>query len=180
MARKVLVTLVDDLDGTELGENGETVEFAIDGQGYELDLSPENAQKVRDAFGQYGQHARKVAQRRASASGGGRRSGATGGGRSEQDREHTKAIREWAVKHGHMKAESRGRIPTVIREAYEAAQRGEQYALPGTETTPAPAKPEVKAEAKTETTPAKPAGKSTPAPAKADSSKDKDKVPATA
>lgn len=170
MARKVQVFLVDDLDGTDLGENGETVKFALDGTSYELDLSGDNAQKMRDAFGRYAQHARKVT---ASSSGGGRRSSSSSN-RSDADREHTKAVRTWAVANGHMRPESRGRIPTVIREAYEAHQRGEQYELPGMGskgTTPTLAQ-QVKAD--------KANDKSTTATAKGASSKDKDKVPATA
>ena len=45
MARKVQVVLTDDVDG---GEASETVNFALDGVTYEIDLSDENAAKLRD------------------------------------------------------------------------------------------------------------------------------------
>ncbi|MCA1705771.1 MAG: Lsr2 family protein, partial [Actinobacteria bacterium] len=41
MAQKTIVTLVDDLTGEE-AENISTVEFALDGVTYELDLNDEN------------------------------------------------------------------------------------------------------------------------------------------
>jgi hypothetical protein len=37
MAQKVITTLVDDLDGTEIKEGkGETILFVLDGNGYEI------------------------------------------------------------------------------------------------------------------------------------------------
>lgn len=71
MAQKVLVSLVDDLDGSEAEE---TVEFGLDGVSYQIDLSGENAEELRDALAQYVEHARRAAwpQARAAASGRGR------------------------------------------------------------------------------------------------------------
>ena len=45
MAQKTIVTLVDDLTGEE-AENINTVEFALDGVTYELDLTDENSTKA--------------------------------------------------------------------------------------------------------------------------------------
>lgn len=45
MARKVTVTLTDDTDDTQAAD--ETVEFALDGVNYEIDLSSKNAAKLR-------------------------------------------------------------------------------------------------------------------------------------
>src|SRR5260370_2954942 len=56
MAQKVQVLLVDDLDG---GEASETVSFRLDGTAYEIDLSGDNAGKLRKDFAQYVDHARK-------------------------------------------------------------------------------------------------------------------------
>ena len=51
MARKIIYQLVDDIDSTSLAEGeGETVQFALDGTDYEIDLSDENAKKLRDAL----------------------------------------------------------------------------------------------------------------------------------
>ena len=46
MAQRVNIVLEDDLDGTDADE---TVTFALDGVGYEIDLSSANAATLRDA-----------------------------------------------------------------------------------------------------------------------------------
>lgn len=60
MAKRIIETLVDDLDGTDLGSRGETIAFGLDGRRYEIDLSPENAAKLRRDLGRYVDRARKV------------------------------------------------------------------------------------------------------------------------
>ncbi len=118
MAQKVLVQLIDDLDGTP-AEDGQTVSFALDGVTYEIDLKPKNADKLRSALADFVAAARK-----------------TGGGRAKRraatttrqvvaearTKEQTKAIREWARSNGHELAD-RGRIPASVIEAFEAAHR---------------------------------------------------------
>jgi hypothetical protein len=49
MARKTVVTLVDDLTG-ETAEDISAVEFSVDGMAYELDLTDENSAKLRDTL----------------------------------------------------------------------------------------------------------------------------------
>lgn len=108
MAQKVQVILVDDLDG---GSADETVSFSLDGVSYEIDLNSENAAKLRDAFGTWVGHARRVGGRRAA----GRRTGARSGGPAGQ----SAAIREWARANGYT-VNDRGRIPAEIKIAYDA------------------------------------------------------------
>ena len=55
MAKTVIVTLTDDIDG---GDADETVRFALDGTSYEIDLSAANATKLRGALGPYVDKAR--------------------------------------------------------------------------------------------------------------------------
>jgi len=50
MAKTVIVKLTDDIDG---GDAEETVQFALDGKPYEIDLSAANASKLREAFKLY-------------------------------------------------------------------------------------------------------------------------------
>jgi hypothetical protein len=116
MARKVQVILSDDLDEDLPAD--ETVSFSLDGTNYEIDLSEKNATELRDTFSRYVQAARKVGRGSGRASGGGR-SRATGGG-GRMDREQAGAIRDWARKNGH-EVSDRGRIPSSVVEAYEAA-----------------------------------------------------------
>jgi hypothetical protein len=113
MAQKVMVTLVDDLDGTEAGE---TVEFGLDGASYEIDLSEDNAERLRDTLSEFVEHARRQAGAR-------KRLGLRGVGRAPRtasaDREQNQAIREWARKQG-MNVSDRGRIPKEVTDAYNA------------------------------------------------------------
>ncbi|MEV0248826.1 Lsr2 family protein [Nocardia sp. NPDC050712] len=111
MARKVVVTLVDDYDGKSKAE--ETVSFAIDGIAYEMDLSTLNAKQLRSTFEQWTPHARKVGRAARSKS---------SEKRSVVDREQTAAIRAWAREHGH-EVSSRGRIPAELVTAYAAANK---------------------------------------------------------
>lgn len=107
MAQKVQVLLVDDLDG---GEASETVSFSLDGTTYEIDLSSDNAGKLRKDFQSYIDHARK------GGGGGGRRRRA----RTGPGRERSAEIRAWARQRGH-KVSERGRIPATIIAEYEAS-----------------------------------------------------------
>ena len=50
MAKTVIVKLVDDIDGSDADE---TVQFALDGKSYEVDLSTANASRLRDALKPY-------------------------------------------------------------------------------------------------------------------------------
>lgn len=104
MARKTRIALTDDLDGSEATS---TVDFALDGVTYEIDLNDENAQKLRDEFAAWLEHARRV---------GGRARRGTSRARSDE----TKRIREWAQANGY-EIGDRGRISAEIREAYAAA-----------------------------------------------------------
>jgi hypothetical protein len=109
MAQKVQVLLVDDLDG---GEATETVAFSLDGTTYEIDLSSDNAGKLRKEFAPYVDHARKAS---GGAAAGRRRRTRTGPGR-----ERSSEIRAWAKQRGY-KVSERGRIPAQIISEYDAA-----------------------------------------------------------
>lgn len=111
MAQRVQVILEDDIDGTTADE---TVRFGIDGVDYEIDLSAENADKLRDSIAPWVGHARKLSKRRGSSSGGS--AGSSAKSSSPTD------IRSWARANG-MEVSDRGRVPAHIREAYEAANR---------------------------------------------------------
>ncbi len=112
MAQKVTVSLVDDLDGSTAGE---TVEFGLDGAFYEIDLSEDNAERLRDALAEYVEHARRSGGRKRA---GGRVAVAGRAPRTASaDREQNQAIREWARKQG-MNVSDRGRIPKEVSEAY--------------------------------------------------------------
>ncbi|GAA4869223.1 histone-like nucleoid-structuring protein Lsr2 [Actinomycetospora straminea] len=130
MAQKTIVTLVDDLTGEE-AEDITTVEFALDGVTYEIDLDDKNSAKLRDALADYVAAARRTGGRRSSGSGGRRRSGAgTGTPRATSpggyDRETSKQIREWAKAQG-FEVSDRGRVPNNVVEAWEAQRKGSDH-----------------------------------------------------
>jgi hypothetical protein len=111
MAQKVVVSLVDDLDG---GKADETVEFSLDGKNYEIDLSDDHAAALRDALASY-----VAAARRPSGARRGRaRTAAVGA--STGEREKNQAIRDWARTQG-LKVSDRGRIPSDVIDAYDKA-----------------------------------------------------------
>ncbi|MEU7525973.1 Lsr2 family protein [Saccharothrix sp. NPDC042600] len=117
MAQKVLVQLIDDLDGNPT-DDGETVSFGLDGVTYEIDLRPENAKMLRDNLADFVAGARRSGGRA-------KRRAATTTRRvvpEARTKEQTKAIRDWARSNGYELAD-RGRIPVNIIEEFEAAHR---------------------------------------------------------
>jgi hypothetical protein len=114
VAQKVTVQLVDDVDGSEAES---TVEFGLDGVSYAIDLSGDNAAKLRDALASYVASARRTGGRKRT----GGKANKGGSVPSTADRERNQAIREWAREQG-MQVSDRGRIPSEIVEAYENAK----------------------------------------------------------
>ena len=108
MAQKVQVLLLDDLDG---GEADETVTFALDGKSYEIDLTAQNADKLRDLLEPYVKGGRRT---------GGRASRSKGRSSASASSPDTAKIRAWAKEQGY-EVNDRGRVPASIREAYEKA-----------------------------------------------------------
>lgn len=104
MARKTIIQILDDFDGTE---NASTVSFGFEGKNYEIDLSDANKAKLAEALEPFIKVARTAGGRSASA--------AAKGGRKD-----LAAIREWANANGHA-VSPKGRIPAAIVEAYDAA-----------------------------------------------------------
>jgi hypothetical protein len=112
VAQKVQVLLVDDLDG---GEADETVTFALDGVTYEIDLTTENADKLRGLLNPYTDSGRRTGGRAGRG-----RTRATRGGSGSAGGQDTAKIRAWAKEKGY-EVNDRGRVPATIREAYEKA-----------------------------------------------------------
>ncbi len=114
MAQKVTTHLVDDLSGDVIeAGGGRTVQFAFDGNSYEIDLSDENADRFREAVSDYVAAARKVSGRSSRTS-----SGSSPKSRNNSD--DLAKIRVWAMANGHTVA-ARGRISQEVRDAYDAA-----------------------------------------------------------
>ncbi len=111
MAQKVQVILVDDIDG---GEATDSVSFALDGTSYEIDLSGDNATKLREAFAPYVGQARRAGRTTSPATRARRGTGVRPGNNDNA------AIRAWAKESGHP-VSARGRISADVRNAYAQA-----------------------------------------------------------
>lgn len=119
MARKVTVSLTDDLD-SELTAD-ETVEFGLDGAAFEIDLASSNAEKLREVLQPW-----ITASRRVSGRARGRRpisvnrdagSGLTSGELAE--------LRAWANANN-VKVASRGRVSASVVAQFQKAKAAPQ------------------------------------------------------
>ncbi|HET9691790.1 MAG TPA: Lsr2 family protein [Acidimicrobiales bacterium] len=118
MAQKVQVLLTCDLDDDDVPAV-ETVTFGYDGATYAFELCEAHLEEFGNVMNGYIGCARRAEggpSRRA-------RSSSSGVERSARPaRQDLSAVREWARENGY-EVSARGRIPTEIREAYEAAQK---------------------------------------------------------
>jgi hypothetical protein len=105
MAQKVLVQLVDDLDGTAF-DDITTVTFGLNGASYEIDLTATNAAKLRNQLGDFVDNARRTGGRV-------KRGTSPKAAAPAANREQTRAIRDWARQNGY-ELSGRGRIPATV------------------------------------------------------------------
>ncbi|MEV5967209.1 Lsr2 family protein [Kribbella sp. NPDC051952] len=109
MAQRVEIQLTDDIDGRDLpAGRGETIVFALDGSSYEIDLGTKNAAALRKVLAVYIQVARPIRNRRGVKV-----------TRSKVGAD-ARTVKEWARANGY-DVSDRGRVPTEIREAFDAA-----------------------------------------------------------
>ncbi|MCE7011877.1 Lsr2 family protein [Kibdelosporangium philippinense] len=116
MAQKTVVELVDDLDG---GIANETVAFTLDGVEFQIDLSEQNATRLRDSLEPYVAAARRTGGRKQRLAPG----GDAAGKKSTEDAAQNQAIREWARSQGKTVAE-RGRLPHALVVEFKEAHGG--------------------------------------------------------
>ncbi|KND44278.1 MULTISPECIES: histone-like nucleoid-structuring protein Lsr2 [Streptomyces] len=105
MAQRVVVTLSDDIDGSEAAE---TIAFGLDGKSYEIDLNEANAKKLRKALAPYVDAGRK-------------RSRSGKAYQQTQVAPDPAAVRAWAQANK-LEVPARGRIPKRVYEAFAEAQ----------------------------------------------------------
>lgn len=111
MARKTLVQMIDDVDGSVIKEGqGETVEFGIDGNLYRIDLNLKHANELHEQLAFWIEHAEKVSGRRSKKV-------ASTPSRGKVDLQD---VRAWARENGY-EVSARGRISQDVQAAYEAA-----------------------------------------------------------
>jgi len=113
--KKTTIQLFDDLSGDVISEgNGRTVEFSLDGDAFEIDLSDHNISALREALAPY------IAAGRAAGRGRAPRAANRSASASGLSSEQLAAVRSWAAENGYPVSD-RGRIAASIREAYDAA-----------------------------------------------------------
>lgn len=121
MARQVTTQLVDDIDGSVISdESGETIEFAVSGVEYMIDLKDKNATEFRRKLDYYIKHSTRVGGRKRKPSASATPAAASSTSTAKRDPAQTRAIRQWAADEGH-EISDRGRIPESIVDAYNAA-----------------------------------------------------------
>ena len=109
MARKEVVELTDDLDGSPASQ---TIYFAVGGVEYEIDLSDRNSKKFSAALQPYLDKGRRVGRKRSGSP----RTGTVAG-------VDPKTIRQWANEQG-IEISTRGRIPGDIVDRYRVSVGG--------------------------------------------------------
>lgn len=110
MAKKQTVQFVDDIDGKVLDEFV-TVRWALDGKEYEFDTSPKHAAQFHKAIDKYLAVSRRVNNTRATK---------PKNPAAKKSTNRTADIRAWAMSNGY-EIGDRGRIPSTIVDAYDAA-----------------------------------------------------------
>ncbi|WP_158883314.1 histone-like nucleoid-structuring protein Lsr2 [Amycolatopsis anabasis] len=116
MAKKVLVEMLDDLDGSAANQ---TVPFSLDGVNYDIDLSDQNAAALRDELARFVAAGRRVGGRKVRV--------ATGQSADPAQRQRSQEIRAWAQANGYDLAD-RGRIPANVVADFDQAQAAAQEA----------------------------------------------------
>lgn len=125
MAERIIRQLIDDLDQTEIMDGkGGSVEFALRGTTYSIDLTDSNIAKLDKALAPFVEAAAKASGRPApaprSTSSAKKRSGRRAGKRASTN--STASVRAWAAENGH-EVNARGRIPASVSQAYELAHQ---------------------------------------------------------
>lgn len=112
MAQRTVITLTDDIDGSEASE---TVMFGLDGATYEIDLNEVHAEDLREVLAPFV----SVARRSGSPAGG--RAGRVSAPKPRSsDDVDPKAVRTWAEANG-VAVNARGRLKADVVEQYKAA-----------------------------------------------------------
>ena len=108
MARTYVAVIEDDLTGEVVDQqDAESIEFAVNGKSYTIDLGKKNASEFHKSLDRYIAVATKVG-------GAGSRKPARG------SKEDLAAIREWGKENG-FTVSARGRVRSELKDAYSRA-----------------------------------------------------------
>jgi hypothetical protein len=108
MASRTVVTVIDDLNGKVVGDDGRRVTFSFDGVDYQIDLGGKNLTRLEKALGPYIAAATRTGDRRTTSR------------RRVKANEDKQAIRQWARDNGYPVSD-RGRISADVLSAWNGA-----------------------------------------------------------
>ncbi len=120
MAQQIQTTLIDDLDPDQ--EATVTIAFALDGATYEIDLSDEHADELRDAFAPYVDAARRIGRSRAARAPRTAKRPTAAAPVSRDDSPDPGTVRAWAREHD-IAVNERGRIKGAVLAQFLEATR---------------------------------------------------------
>ena len=103
---------VDDIDGSQ--NDVSTVQIALDNVSHEIDLSADNATRLREQLARFVENGKKVTTRPLDRKAKRGRAGTS----APVGREQAQAVRDWARNNGYAVSE-RGRIPKSVQEAFD-------------------------------------------------------------
>ena len=110
MATVTTTFLVDDIDGST--DDVETIVFELDKTKYEIDLSADNAARLRSKLAKFIDAATHIKPGRAGK--------AAKKVTEPTSRDQTQAVRDWARQNG-FEISARGRVPRKVLDAFNAA-----------------------------------------------------------
>lgn len=110
MAVQIKRSLIDDLAALENPQGPEvpaerTTVFALDGEEWEIDLSPENQERLAEALDPFRRAGRRVKGKSRP--------------RPKSQRDESARIREWARTRDDVEVNGRGRIPAAVVAKYK-------------------------------------------------------------
>jgi hypothetical protein len=111
MAKKTIARYFSDISGDTIEADSPTVTFSLNGISYEIDLTESEQSALNEAFAPYVAAGRKISRNQARNQSKARTSG---------NGTPPKEIRSWAESQG-IAMPARGRIPSAVVEAYNAA-----------------------------------------------------------
>jgi Lsr2 len=117
MAQRTITQLLDDIDGSTAAES---VQFGLDGKSYSIDLSDENANRLREGLSRYVSNAQLITSNNSKPK---------AAKKPARNSEDVQKIREWAKANGY-EVNPRGRISQEINQKYLAYQQASQAAVP--------------------------------------------------
>jgi hypothetical protein len=116
VAERIVTLLIDDIDGSDITDGGQHVEFTVRGVSYAIDLSKTNAAKFDRALKPYVEAASRIGSPAKPTA----RKRSTKAAASDQT-PRLEDVRAWARENGY-EVSDRGRIRGEVLEAFHAAQ----------------------------------------------------------